>query len=244
MQHHLIDKLKTLRLGGMTETLELRTRQAQGDNLGYMEFLELIVGDEIDRREARKLKQRITKATFEEEKTLEGFDFSINPSVPARRIKDLAACNFLHRRENVIICGLPGVGKTHLAQAIGHQACRMGHSVLFTKTAQLFRKLAAARADHTWEDKVREYVRVDLLILDDFGLKALTTAQADDLGEIVSERHLKGGMLFTSNRRVEDWVGLFPDAVFANSVLDRMAHNAHQLVIEGESYRRNRRPQE
>lgn len=243
MQHQLIDRLKTLRLGGITETLDLRIRQAQSDNLGYQEFLEIIVGDEIERREARKLKQRLTKASFEEEKTLEGFNFGFNPNIPVRKIKDLAACNFLHRQENIIICGLPGVGKTHLAQAIGHHACRMGHSVLFTKTAQLFRKLAAARADDTWEDRIREYARVDLLILDDFGLKALSTAQADDLGEIVSERYLKGGMLFTSNRRVEDWLSLFPDAVFANSVLDRMAHNAHQIVIEGESYRRNRRPE-
>lgn len=243
MRHQLTEKLKTLRLSGLLDTLDLRLRQAQDETLGYMEFLELLIGDETERREAKKLNARLSKAAFEEEKTLEGFDFSFNANIPSRKVRDLAACQFLHRRENVILCGLPGVGKSHLAQAIGHQACRIGHSVLFVKAVQLFRKLAAARADQTWEERVREYVRADLLILDDFGLKPLTTAQADDLGEIVAERHLKGGMLFTSNRRVEEWLGLFPDQVFGNSILDRLAHNAHQLVIEGDSYRRTRKPE-
>lgn len=242
MDHHLTDKLKTLRLGGLAETLELRVRQAEEQNLGYLEFLTLVVEDEIERREARKLDNRLAKAQFEEEKTLEGFDFGFNPQLSAKKIRDLAACHWLVRRENVLLCGQPGVGKTHLAQALGHYACRLGHTVLFVKANQLFRKLAAARADSSWEDRIREYVRVDLLILDDFGLKTLTPQQADDVAEIVSERALKGGMLVTSNRRVEDWLGLFPDPVYATSVLDRLAHNAHQLVMEGESYRRTRRP--
>ena len=243
MRHQLTEKLKTLRLSGLLDTLDLRLRQAQDETLGYMEFLELLVGDEVERREAKKLKLRLAKASFEEEKTLEGFDFSFNPNVPSRKVRDLAACQFLNRQENVIICGLPGVGKSHLAQAIGHQACRMGHSVLFVKAVALFRKLAAARANQTWDERIREYVRADLLIIDDFGLKPLTTAQADDLGEIVSERYLKGGMLLTSNRRVDEWLGLFPDPVFGNSILDRLAHNAHQLVIEGDSYRRTKKPE-
>lgn len=244
MQHHLAFKLKTLRLGGVLETLELRAKQASDENLGYLEFMELVVSDEIERREARKLKYRLTRAAFEEEKTLEGFDFGYNPLVPARKVKDLAACHWLDRRENVIICGQPGVGKTHLAQALGHQACRLGRTVLFAKANQLFRKLGAARADASWEERIREYARVDVLVIDDFGLKALTAHQADDMAEIVSERALKGGMLFTSNRRVEEWLGLFPDPVFANSLLDRVAHNAHQIVIEGESYRKTRRPED
>lgn len=244
MQHHLIDKLKILRLGGLAETLEYRVKQAQDGNLGYGEFLELIVQDEIERREARKLKARIAKASFEEEKTLEAFDFSSNPQIPARKIRDLGACSFIERRENVIICGPVGVGKTHLAQGIGHQACRMGHKVLFTKTSHMFRNLAAARADGSWDERIRDYGRADLLLIDDFGLKSLTQSQADDFYEIVSDRHLKGGMLLTSNRKVDDWLGLFPDPIFGNSVLDRFAHNAHQLVIEGESYRKNKRPTE
>lgn len=242
--HQLTTKLKVLRLGGMLETIDLRVRQAQDQNLGYEDFLEMIVSDEIERREARKLKNRIQKASFEEEKTLEGFDFGFNPQLPSRKIRDLTTCRFLDRRENIILCGLPGVGKTHIAQAIGHHACRLGRSVLFVKASQMFRKLAAARADQTWEERLREYARVDLLIVDDFGLKSLSQSQADDIAELVSERYLKGGMLFTSNRKVEEWLGLFPDTVFANSVLDRIAHNAHQIILEGESYRKTRKPED
>jgi DNA replication protein DnaC len=244
MQHQLTYQLKTLRLGGMCESLEVRLKQATDDNLGYLEFLELIVEDEIARREARKLTRRLKQAQFEEEKTLEGFDFASHPHLPRRKIKDLAACRFIIKQENILICGPCGVGKTHLAQAIGHQACRMGYKVFFSKSSHLFRQLAAARADGSWDDKVRGYGKVDLLIIDDFGLKNLTTQQADDIYEVVAERHLKGGMLFTSNRSVDDWLGLFPDPIFANSVLDRFAHNAHQITIKGESYRKNKKPTE
>lgn len=243
MQHHLTAKLKALNLGGFLETLELRTRQATDENLGYMELLELLVSDEIERRQARKLTRRLARASFEEEKTLEGFDFNFNPLVPARKLKDLAAGHWIDKRENVIICGLAGVGKTHLAQALGRHACRLGRSVLFAKANQLFRRLEAARADTSWEDHIREFTKVDVLVIDDFGLKTLTSHQADDLAEIIGERALKGGMIFTSNRRVEEWLGLFPDPVFANAMLDRVAHNAHQIVIEGESYRKTRRPE-
>lgn len=244
MQHQLIERLKILRLGGLAETLEYRVKQAQDGNLGYNEFLNLIVQDEIERREARKVKLRLSKACFEEEKTLEGFDFAKNPAVPVRKVRDLGACSFIERHENVIICGFVGVGKTHIAQGIGHQACRLGYKVLFTKASHMFRDLAAARADGSWDERIRDYGRVDLLIVDDFGLKNLNQPQADDFYELVSERHLKGGMLFTSNRMVDDWLALFPDPVFGNSALDRFTHNAHQLRIEGESYRKNKRPTE
>lgn len=244
MQHQLITQLKTLRLGGMCQSLEVRLKQATEGNLGYLDFLELIIGDEISRREARKLDVRITKARFEEEKTLEGFDFAVNPHLPVRQLKDLATCQFIAQQQNVLLCGPVGVGKSHLAQAIGHQACRIGYKVLFTKASHLFRHLAAARSEGTWDDQIRECGKVDVLIIDDFGLKSLTPQQADDIYEVVSEHPLKGGLLFTSNRKVDDWLGLFPDPIFGNSVLDRFTHNAHQITIEGDSYRKKKRPME
>lgn len=243
MQHHLVNQLKALRLGGMCESLELRLKQAQDGDLGYMAFLEMILEDEITRRAARKMQRRIKQARFEEEKTLEGFDFSSNPHLPMRLLKDLETCLFIEQKQNILLCGPVGVGKTHLAQGLGHAACRKGYKVCFVKASHLFRQLAVGRIDGSWDEQIRELGKVDLLIVDDFGLKALSMTQADDIYEVVSERHLKGGMLFTSNRKVEDWLGLFPDPIYGNSVLDRFAHNAHQITIEGESYRKKKSPQ-
>ena len=141
-----------------------------------------------------------------------------------------------------MLYGPAGTGKTHIAQAIGHQACRLGYDVLFTKAIKLFRSLLAARADHSWEKRIKKYLAPDLLIIDDFGLCTLTSTQAEDFYEIITERHLKSSIIITSNRPTQDWVPLFPDPVMANSALDRLAHHAHHLLMEGESYRRKLRP--
>ena len=129
-----------------------------------------------------------------------------------------------------------------MAQALGHHACRLGRSVLFLKAAACFRTLHAARADNSWETEIRRLLAPDLLILDDFGLKPLTMPQAEDFYEVVAERHLRGSIVITSNRPPADWLALFPDPVMANSALDRLAHNAHHLLMKGESYRKRLRP--
>jgi DNA replication protein DnaC len=149
----------------------------------------------------------------------------------------LANCAYIERRENIFLLGHVGVGKSHLAQALGHIACRMGYDVLFTKGAKMFRDINGGRADNTLEDRIRLYVSVPLLIIDDFGLKPLTSTQSDDFYEVVSERYMKKSTIFTSNRAIEEWIGLFHDPIIANSIMDRIAHNAHQIVITGESYR-------
>ena len=242
LDHHLQNQLKTLRLGGVLETLDLRVQQAQKDSLGYLEFFQLLLQDEVERREGKKLNLRLSKAAFEEEKTLEGFDFSSNPKLNARLIRDLGNCAFIEKRDHVLLYGSAGVGKTHLAQALGHQACRLGYDVLFTKAVKLFRFLLAGRADLSWEKRMKKYLAPDLLIIDDFGLSALTAIQAEDFYEIVTERHLKASIVLTSNRPPQDWVPLFPDPVMANSALDRLAHHAHHLIMEGDSYRRKLSP--
>jgi DNA replication protein DnaC len=239
----LISQLKALKLGPLCDALEVRLAQAQQGHLGYLEFLQLLLQDEVERRQAHSLKRRLQRACFEEPKTLEGFDFGCVPGLNAAAVRDLATGLFIERREHVLLYGPAGVGKTHVAQALGHQACRQGRSTLFLKAAKLFRTLQAARADNTWEAELRKYLTPDLLIIDDFGLKAMTAPQAEDFYEIVAERHQRGSIIVTSNRPPADWLTLFPDPVMANSALDRLAHHAHHLVIKGESYRKRLRPQ-
>lgn len=238
LEHQLQEQLKVLHLGGFLQTLELRLQQVQSSSLGYIEFLQLLVQDEIERREAKKLNLRLSRASFEEEKTLEGFDFSFNPKLNAKLVRDLGNCSFIEKKEHVLLYGSAGVGKSHIAQALGHQACRLGYEVLFTKAVKLFRFLLAGRADHSWEKRMKKYLVPDLLIIDDFALSALTPTQAEDFYEIVAERHLKSSIIITSNRPPQDWIPLFPDPVMANSALDRLVHHAHHLIMEGESYRK------
>ncbi|MDH4267146.1 MAG: IS21-like element helper ATPase IstB [Deltaproteobacteria bacterium] len=242
LDHQLKEQLKALKLSGFLQTLDLRLQEAQKTSLGYLDFFQLLLQDEIERREAKKLNLRLTKASFEEEKTLEDFDFSFNAKLNAKLIRDLGNCVFIEKREHVLLYGSAGVGKTHLAQALGHQACRLGYDVLFTKAVKLFRFLLAGRADHSWEKRMKKYLAPDLLIIDDFGLSALNPLQTEDFYEIVTERHLKSSIVITSNRPPQDWIPLFPDPVMANSALDRLAHHAHHIIMEGDSYRRKLSP--
>ena len=230
-------KLRLLRLTGMLQTLAVRVKQAQDSTCGYIDFLMTLLEDEYERRQSGSLLKRLKKAGFEEEKTLEGFDFSFNPQIPTKKIKQLANCSYIDNRENVFLLGPVGVGKSHIAQALGHIACRMGYDVLYTKAAKMFRYINGGRADNSWENRIKRHTSEDLLIIDDFGLKPLTPLQSDDLYEVINERYMKKSIIFTSNRGIEDWQGLFPDPIIANSAMDRIAHNAHQIVMIGESYR-------
>ncbi len=140
--------------------------------------------------------------------------------------------------------GPVGVGKSHIAQALGHVACRMGYDVLYSKAAEMFRRIHGGRADNSWERRIKTYTAPELLIIDDFGLKPLTQTQTDDFYEVIQTRYMKKSIIFTGNRSIEDWQGLFPDPVIANSAMDRIAHNAHQITMTGESYRNRGRDKE
>jgi DNA replication protein DnaC len=204
---HLEEKLRSLRLSGMLDTLEVRLAQARAGELGHLEFLEVLLEDEIARRGHNALLDRIRRARFEEEVTLEDFNFSFNPGVPAGLIRDLATLRFLERRESVLLCGL--VGKTHVAQALGHLACRRGHTVLFSKTSRALAELAGGRAEGNWEQRLKRFSRPDLLILDDFGLRAFSASQGDDFYELVTERHGRS-LVLTSNRYPQAGISSFP----------------------------------
>lgn len=243
IQHQLAVQLRILKLGGFLDTLDVRLQQAREEEIPHIEFLQRMVQDEIERREAKKLANRIRGACFEEEKTLEGFDFSFNPKIRKSHISELSTCLFVEKKEHVLIYGPAGVGKTHIAQALGHHACRKGFEVLYAKTTKLLRGLLASRADQSWEKRIRRYIKPDVLILDDFGLSAFTSVQAEDIYKLIGERHLKSSIIITSNRPPQDWMALFPDPVVANSALDRLAHNAHHIMIDsGESYRKKLSP--
>ena len=198
----LRDALRTLKLTGMLETLDARLAQTRAGTLGHLEFLQVLCEDEIGRRETAALTRRIRRAKFEEQVTLEGFDFTANPKVPAAQIRDLAALRWLAAGESVILYGPVGVGKTHVAQALGHLVARRGGEVRFAKTSRVLADLAGGHADRTWGARVREYTRPAVLILDDYALREHTAAQADDLYELISDRAVNHRpLILTSNRK-------------------------------------------
>lgn len=240
--HQLEQKLKLLKLGGMLTTIEQRIHQAEDGHLGYLDFLELLLEDEVERRSDHRLSLRIARARFDQVQTFEEFDFAADPGIPSQQIRDLATCRFLERHASLIICGPVGVGKTHIARALGVEACRRGYVVVFSKTARLLRDLAGGHADGSWEQRFRAYLRADVLILDDFAMQEFTGPQAEDLYQLIDERVGRSSLIVTSNRAPQDWYPLFPNPVLAESILDRLAGTAHQLTLTGKSYRPRLRP--
>jgi DNA replication protein DnaC len=240
-RHQLETTLRTLKLSGMLDTLEARLAQAHAGELGHLEFLQVLCEDEITRRDAAAVIRRVHQARFEQPTVIEEFDFTYNPTIPAPVIRDLAALRFIERGESVILHGPVGVGKTFIAQALGHQACRHGHSVAFTKTSRLLADLAGGHADHTWTMRLRRWAKPALVILDDFAMRDYTPAQADDLYELLTERAGRP-LVLTANRRPEDWYPLFPNPVVAESILDRLINTAHHVHMDGRSFRPNKRP--
>lgn len=240
--HQLEPKLKALRLGGMLETLEVRLGQAEQGKMGYLEFLELLLEDEINRRSQKAFSMRILRAHFEEHTTLAQFDFNFNPKVPAAVIRDLATCHFVEHHQSVLMWGPVGVGKSHIAQAIGHAACQREYDVRYLLTNQLLRDLGGGHADGTWETRLRRYLQPDLLILDDFGIREFSPTQSEDIYELIRERDRHGSMIVVSNRPPQEWYPLFANPVLAEGALDRLINNSHHVVMDGPSYRPLRRP--
>jgi len=234
--------LKRLRLGYLLNTLPERLALARRDQLDYAAFLQILLADEVTRRDNRNLEIRLHAAGFEDICRLEDFDWTAQVTVDRRLVDAAFSLDFLGRHEHVLFVGPVGVGKSFLAQALGYAAVCAGHSVRFTRADAFFRTLAQSRVDHTLEKTFRTFINPDLLIIDDFGLQKLTAQQSNDLYELIIARHRKSSFVITSNRAVDEWLGLFDDSILGNSALDRLANASYQIVMEGASYRERQSP--
>jgi DNA replication protein DnaC len=234
---NLIPLLKKLRLSGVLQSLDLRTRQAADDNLSHGEFLFRLLSDEAERRDSKQLEVRLRRANFEGPRSLEDFDFHFNPKIPKSKIIDLATCAFVERKENVLLVGRTGVGKSHIAQALGQRACRAGYQATYVGANEMLTQLRAARADASLDRKMLRFTSPELLVIDDLGLRPLVSDEPIDLYEIIRKRYERASTIITSNRAVEEWPPLFGDLLLASAAMDRLLHHAHVIEMEGDTYR-------
>jgi DNA replication protein DnaC len=244
MTHPLQPKLRQLKLSGMLQTLELRAAQAVERQLNPLEFLALLLDDELERRAQQRLTRRLAHSGCDSAKTLAQFDFSAAPGVNRTLIQDLATCAFIPRHENILLCGPTGVGKSHLANAVAIEALKREFRVISRPTHRLLNELHAARANGVHARLFARILGCDLLLLDDFGLQTLTAQAVQDLHEIITERYEHGSLIITSNRAFEEWAEVFNNDLLASAALDRLTHHAHTLIIRGDSYRQRSRRKE
>jgi DNA replication protein DnaC len=237
MNDTLAKALKLLRLSGLLESLEVRLQEAAGHHLTHAEFLELILQDELVVRSDRQLKRRIKAAGFRELKTLEDFDWSFNPSLKKKQIFDLATARFVREHRDVLWLGPPGVGKSHVVQALGYHALKAGFLVLYRSIFDVVRDFLHDEAIGKEDKILARYLKPDLLIIDDMGMKQLPKRSGEYLFEIIMRRYETRSTMMTSNRPLEDWGKLMGDVPSATAILDRFLHHAEIVQISGKSYR-------
>lgn len=231
-------KLSRLRMSGILDNLDMRIRQAEESKWSYSEFLLTLFQDEIERRECKALALRLKRSELDSQKTLETFDFAFNTRIHAATLKELATCSFVERKENIFLLGPSGVGKSHLAAALGHEACRRGYDVFFRRTHTLLKWIHAGRADGSSERKLQALTEIPLLILDDFGLNDMTASQQSDLYELICARYEKSSTIITSNRDINEWQSMFENPLIGSAAVDRLVHRTIEIEVEGPSYRR------
>ncbi|PYR22573.1 MAG: ATP-binding protein [Acidobacteria bacterium] len=234
--------LRRLRLGRLLDTLPERLVLARQQKLPHQDWLLLILSDEVTRRDSLAVTLRVQKAHLDATMHLEAWDPTANVTFDRALLNELTSLRFLDSHAHVAIVGPVGVGKTFLAHALGHIACRRGASVLAGRTDQMLKTLKHARLDHSYEAELRKLIAVDLLILDDFAIDTLDVTESRDLYEILLERYRAGSIVVTSNRGPDEWLATFADPIRAQSAIDRFTSNAYDLVIDGESYRPRLKP--
>jgi len=238
--HHLEQTLKRLRLPGIIGSLDMRCREARENDLGYLEFLSFILQDEIINRDANNLQKRIKAAGFSFGCTLEEFDFNFNRGIfPPATIRDLATCIFISKAQNITFCGPPGIGKSHISQGLGHEACRRNMDVLFRKTSKMLNILTDVHNPKRSSRLLKKIMNCNLLILDDFAFRKYDQREAEFLYVIADERLGKHSTVLTSNRPPDDWYSVFPDPVIGGAILDRFVSGAIKILTsKGKSYRK------
>jgi DNA replication protein DnaC len=237
MNDALRGTLKRLRLSGLLESLEVRLQEAAGHGLSHVEFLELILQDELAVRSDRQLQRRVKAASFRELKPLDQFDWSFNPSIQKKQVLDLATCRFVREKRDVLWLGPPGVGKSFLVQAVGYQAIKAGHAVLYRSVFDVVRDFLHDEALSAEDKVLSRYLKPDLLIIDDMGMKQLPKRSGEYLFEIIMRRYEARSTMMTSNRPLEDWGKLLGDVPTATAILDRFLHHAEVVQMNGRSYR-------
>lgn len=237
MTNTLKQHIQNLHLSGLLSSLELRLQEAEANRLPYAQFLELLLQDEINVRHQRMLARRRKSADFREARSLENFDFGFNPSINRAQIYELAACQFVRQHRDVLLVGPPGVGKSHLVQAIGLEVLKAGFVVLYRSIFDLVRELLTQETLAGEARLLNKYLKPDLLIIDDMGLKILPSKSGEILLELIMRRYENRSTMMTSNRPIEEWGKLLSDVPAAGAILDRLLHHAEIIPITGRSYR-------
>jgi DNA replication protein DnaC len=240
IKHHLEQNLKRLKMPGIMNNLQLRLQEAQENRLGYLEFLSLLIGDELINREANNFHKRVKSAGFGVIKTFEGFDYQFNEeALSSALIRDLATCHFVEQNRNLVICGPSGIGKTHIVKAVGHELCRRGEKVLFKKTGKLLQELMDPSSNGRSDRMLRKCLKTQLLILDDFAFRKFDSKESELLYALADERLGRASTVLTSNRPPQDWYSIFPDPVIGQAILDRLVSGALKVITtKGRSYRK------
>ena len=243
MNPDLERQLRHLRLSGVIQALPVRNQEAISNNLAYVEFLELLVQDELERRRQLLFQRRLKQAQLPQVKSLDTFDWSFNPQIPKPLILDLATCRFVADHTGILILGPPGTGKSHVAISIACSAIEAGYTVLYRSAFDLAQDFAEASATDSRKQLVQQLLRSDLLIIEDLGMRQLPSTAAEDLLEVFTRRYEHSATVLTSNRPIEDWGQILGDTAAVGAMLDRFLHHAEVVRLVGRSYRMHQRQQ-